>query len=117
MAELSQVLFVKASTRVQTWFLPQRMKNAVMMWAVLNGLAGYQMFWLAYRFHGRTHDEVPAMWGTEVTRNELMRKVFLGLLLYAAYYVLLFAMYFFFRTRCGSTAVCERRGSPKGEAC
>ncbi|MEJ2256261.1 MAG: alpha/beta hydrolase [Woeseiaceae bacterium] len=96
MAELSEVLFVKASTRVQTWFFPQRMNNAVMMWAVLNGLAGYLMFWLAYRFHGRQHGVVPAMWGTQVTRNELVRTVFLGLLLYAAYYVLLFAMYFFF---------------------
>jgi hypothetical protein len=96
MAELSQELFVSASTRVQTWFFPQRMNNAVMMWAVLNGLAGYLMFWLAYRFHGRRHGVVPAMWGTQVTRNELVRTVFLGLLLYAAYYVLLFAMYFFF---------------------
>jgi hypothetical protein len=96
MAELSQLLFVEASTRVQTWFFPQRMNNAVMMWAVLNGVVGYLMFWLAYRFHGRKHGVVPAMWGTQITRDELVRTVLLGLLLYATYYVLLFAMYFFF---------------------
>ena len=34
---------VKASTREQTWFFPQRMNNAVMMWAVLNGTVGFLM--------------------------------------------------------------------------
>ncbi len=55
MAELSQRLFVDASSRVMTWFFPQRMNNAVMMWAVLNGLIGFLMFWLAWRFHGKQH--------------------------------------------------------------
>jgi len=96
MAELSQALFVEASNRAQTWFFPQRMNNAVMMWAVLNGLVGYLMFWLSYHFHGRQHGVVPAMWGTSITTREFARTLVLALVLYAAYYLLLFAMYFFF---------------------
>ena len=96
MAELSQLLFVDASRRVQTWFFPQRMNNAVMMWAVLNGLVGFLMFWLSYRFHGRQHGVVPEMWGAAITAREFGRTLAMALTLYVAYYLLLYAMYFFF---------------------
>jgi len=96
MAELSQALFVKASTREQTWFFPQRMNNAVMMWAVLNGTVGILMFWLTYRFHGRKHGVIPGMWGVKISRDELLRTFGLALLLFASYYLLLFTMYYLF---------------------
>ena len=94
MSELSQVLFVAASTRVQTWFFPQRMNNAVMMWAVLNGLVGYLMFWLAYRFHGKQHGVVPDMWGARIGRSELLRTFWLALTLFVFYFLLLFTIYY-----------------------
>ncbi len=94
MSELSQALFVAASTRQQTWFFPQRMNNAVMMWAVLNGLVGYLMFWLAYRFHGRQHGVVPAMWGAKIGRSELLRTFWLALTLFVFYFLLLFTIYY-----------------------
>jgi len=96
MAELSQVLFVNASTRVQTWFFPQRMNNAVMMWAVLNGTVGFLMFWMSYRFHGRHHGVRPEMWGAKISLPELLRTFLLALSLYASYYLLLFLMYYMF---------------------
>ncbi len=96
MAELSQVLFVKASTREHTWFFPQRMNNAVMMWAVLNGTVGFLMFWLTYRFHGKQHGVLPAMWGLKISRAELFRTFALALLLFGSYYLLLFTMYYLF---------------------
>ncbi len=96
MAELSQTLFVKASTREQTWFFPQRMNNAVMMWAVLNGTVGFLMFWLTYRFHGKRHGVVPEMWGVKIGRAELLRTFALALLLFGSYYLLLFTMYYLF---------------------
>ena len=94
MSELSQVLFVAASTRVQTWFFPQRMNNAVMMWAVLNGLVGYLMFWLAYRFHGKQHGVVPDMWGARIGRSELLRTFWLALTLFVFFFLLLFTIYY-----------------------
>ena len=96
MAELSKVLFVAASSREATWFFPQRMNNAVMMWAVLNGIVGFLMFWLSYRFYGRQHGVTPAMWGASIDRRELARTALLALMIFALYYLLLFAIYWFF---------------------
>ncbi len=94
MSELSQVLFVTASTREQTWFFPQRMNNAVMMWAVLNGLVGFLMFWLTYRFHGKRHGVAPDMWGAKIGRSELLRTFWLALTLFIFYFLLLFTIYY-----------------------
>ncbi len=95
MAELSQKLFVDASSRRMTWFFPQRMNNAVMLWAVLNGLVGYAMFFLSYRFHGRAHGVRPEMWGVSISRGLLLRTVALAATLFIFYYLLVFAIYFF----------------------
>ena len=94
MSELSQVLFVAASTREQTWFFPQRMNNAVMMWAVLNGLVGFLMFWLTYRFHGKQHGVTPDMWGAKIARAELSRTFGLAVTLFVLYFLLLFTIYY-----------------------
>ena len=51
--ELSQKLFPEASNRQVTWFFPQRMNNGVMLWAIFNGLIGFVLFYLGYRWHGR----------------------------------------------------------------
>ena len=96
MAELSQKLFVAASNREATWFFPQRMNNAVMLWALLNGALGYALFFGSYRFYGRRNGADPASWGAAIGRSELLRTIVLALCLFAAYYGLLFAVYFFF---------------------
>jgi fermentation-respiration switch protein FrsA (DUF1100 family) len=44
MAGLSATIFPKATASVLTWAFPQRMNNAVMLWAVLNGIAGMIIF-------------------------------------------------------------------------
>jgi hypothetical protein len=83
-----------ALPRPQTWFFPQRMNNAVMMWAVLNGFVGYVMFWLAYRFHGKQHGVAPDMWGAKIGRSELLRTFWLALTLFVFYFLLLFTIYY-----------------------
>ena len=96
MAELSQKLFVDASSRQMTWFFPQRMNNAVMLWALLNGAMGYLLFWLSYRFFGKKNGIRPEMWGAKIGRKELFRVFLLAVLLYLSYYLLVFGIYFFF---------------------
>ncbi len=96
MAELSQKLFVAASTRQLTWFFPQRMNNAVMLWAVLNGTVGFLMFWLSYRHFGRHRGITPDMWGLKIGRRQLLRTFVLALFLFATYFLFLFAVYYFF---------------------
>jgi hypothetical protein len=95
MAELSQKLFVAASTRQQTWFFPQRMNNAVMLWAVLNGSVGYLMFWLSYRFFGKKHGVSPRSWGADTNRPELLRTFMLAFALFLFFFLTLFAIYYF----------------------
>ena len=95
MAELSQKLFVAASTRQLTWFFPQRMNNAVMLWAVLNGTVGFLMFWLSYRYFGRKNGITPAFWGVAASARELGKTLILALLLFAAFFVTLFTIYYF----------------------
>ncbi|MBT8047017.1 MAG: alpha/beta hydrolase [Xanthomonadales bacterium] len=96
MAELSQQLFTDASSRQMTWFFPQRMNNAVMLWALLNGSLGYLLFFLSYRFFGRTHGVEPEMWGAKIGRQMLFRTFLLALTLFFYYFLLVFLVYFLF---------------------
>lgn len=96
MAELSQKIFVAASTRHQTWFFPQRMNNAVMMWAVLNGSIGFLMFFLSYRYWGKKHRIIKEMWGTSINKNEMLQTLGLAIIVFIYYYTLLGLVYYFF---------------------
>lgn len=95
MAEFSQKVFVAASTRQLTWFFPQRMNNAVMLWALLNGTVGFLLFWLSYRYFGRHHGNSPDLWGVATNRGELLRTVCAALLLFVAFFLILFTVYYF----------------------
>jgi len=96
LTELAQKLFVAASGREQTWFFPQRMNNGVMLWALLNGLVGFALFFLGHRLHGRHARTGPAVWGAQTTGRELIRTFLLALTLFTAFFLLLFAIYYFF---------------------
>jgi hypothetical protein len=96
MAELSQKLFVDASSRQMTWFFPQRMNNAVMLWALLNGTLGFALFFGSYHFFGKHHGVRPAMWGAAISGLQLFRTFMLALALYFYYFLLVFLVYFLF---------------------
>jgi len=96
MSELSKILFVGASNREQTWFFPQRMNNAVMLWTVLNGLVGFLMFYLSYRFYGEKHGVQRESWGTGISLIELAKTFSLSLALFLFYFLFLFMLYYFF---------------------
>ncbi|MGY8654177.1 MAG: alpha/beta hydrolase family protein [Verrucomicrobiia bacterium] len=94
--ELSQKIFVAASNREQTWFFPQRMNNAVMMWAVLNGVVGFLLFFMTYRFYGKRNGIHTGMWGVATSRSELTRTAALAATLFGFFFVLLFTVYYLF---------------------
>lgn len=96
MAELSQKMFVAATSRELTWFFPQRMNNAVMLWAVLNGTVGFLMFWLSYRQFGSRHGVSPDMWGLKIKPSQLIQTFLLACCLFVFYFLFLFAVYYFF---------------------
>ena len=96
MAEISQKVFVDASSRQMTWFFPRRMNNAVMLWALLNGGLGFVLFFGSYYFYGRHHGVRPEMWGATINRPQLFRTFVLALSLYLFYFLLVFLVYFLF---------------------
>ena len=61
------------------------MNNAVMLWALLNGLVGFLLFYLGYRFPGKRTGARPDMWGARVGVAELARTCALAAVLFLAY--------------------------------
>ena len=98
MVNATFVLFPTASGARQTWWFPQRINNAVLLWAVANGLIGLLIFWLTYRFHGRKNGVTPDMLGLRVTAGELWRTCLLALAVAGAFFALLFTVYGVFHT-------------------
>jgi hypothetical protein len=94
LSEFSQRLFVAASNREATWFFPQRMNNAVMMWAVVNGLVGFALYFGARRLRGRGEGVLPDASGARVDASELARTCALALTLFLSFYALLFSVYY-----------------------
>lgn len=97
LTELSQKLFVAATSREQTWFFPQRMNNGVMLWALFNGLVGFLLFYAGHRWQqGRNNGAAGSgSWGAQVGGRELVRTFLLALTLFLAFFLLLFAVHWF----------------------
>jgi len=91
--ELSQRLFTEAAGREPTWFFPQRMNNAVVLWAFCNGLIGFTLFGLGYLLHGRANGAAPAAWGVATNPRELFRTAVLAAVLWSAFFLTLFVVY------------------------
>lgn len=89
LAELSQRLFPEASGRTLTWFFPQRMNNALMLWALINGLVGFALFLAARRLRREPSSagEVGPVW--RISAAELGRTGLLALILWGAFFLLL----------------------------
>jgi hypothetical protein len=85
------VLFPAASQAQQTWWFPQRINNAILLWAVANGAIGLIVFWLNYRFRGRNQGVTPDMLGIATSRKEILKTIGLALCVFSAFYLLLFA--------------------------
>lgn len=98
MIRATALLFPAASASQQTWWFPQRMNNAVLLWAVANGAIGLVVFLINYRLFGKRNGVVPGMWGIRTTAGELLRTLGLALAVFGAFYGLLFASYGLFHT-------------------
>jgi dienelactone hydrolase len=86
-------IFPAASQAQQTWWFPQRINNAVLLWAVANGVIGLAVFWLTWKFHGRKTGVISGMFGIGTNVRELLRTVCLALCVLGSFYALLFASY------------------------
>lgn len=93
MAQATFVVFPTASNAGQTWWFPQRMNNAVLLWAVANGAIGLLLFALNYRFFGKKNGVSWEMLGLQTSVGEILRTVGLALVVFASFYALLLASF------------------------
>lgn len=89
--EWSQQWFAAAANREQTWFFPQRMNNAVMLWALLNGVVGFGLFWLGRRLAGARGPIA----GWRLGSGQWVRTVALATVLYVGFFGQLAFVYWF----------------------
>jgi hypothetical protein len=96
LSEWSQEWFRAAHERQQTWFFPQRMNNALMLWAASNALVGFALFFGSTRLLRRASaDPLPTqpVW---IGVRDCARSLALALCLHAGFFGTLFFVYYLF---------------------
>ena len=96
LSELSKSLFVDASNRIQTWFFPQRMNNAVMLWAILNGIVGLLLFYFIYHFYGKSNGVKFENLGVKISKSDILKTIYLALAIFFFYFTLINIIYYLF---------------------
>ncbi|BCR36170.1 alpha/beta hydrolase family protein [Mariniplasma anaerobium] len=100
-SQLTFILFPKASSSVNTWFFPQRMTNAVAIWAVMSGLFSALMFFLSHILFMRPKKGVYTkglknevdLWGLKISLKDFGKTVLLGLSVVVIYFSTLMLVY------------------------
>lgn len=105
-AKLSFILFPEASQSVVTWFFPQRMTNAVAVWAVLSGTFAMFVFMVSRYISlmiqkKKSNIEISykaefKKWGVSIGWKNLGKTVLLGLAVVTIYFLLLMIVYSIF---------------------
>jgi len=96
MVRATATLFPQASAAQQTWWFPERINNAVLLWAVVNGAIGLVVFWLTWRFHGRNIGMNQETFGLHIGARDILRTIGLAGSVFGLFYALVFLSYDFF---------------------
>ena len=96
MSDLSLKIFTDASTRVATWFFPQRMNNAIMLWAIFNGIIGLIIFFINNKFFHSDSDKKTIATMLSISKKELGKTITLALLVFIFYFGFLSFIYYLF---------------------
>ena len=102
-SKLTFVFFPEASNSVPTWFFPQRMTNAVAIWAVISGLFSALMFILSHIFFMRDKKDKLTdqkgfkkelkLWGLDLNLKDVGKTFLLGLIIVVIYFTMLMIVY------------------------
>lgn len=91
-SKLSFILFPKASNSVNSWFFPQRMTNAVAIWAVISGtfaallFIGYHIISNWYKRKKADKPDTISSWGIKIPFKDVMKTFLLGIIVIFIYY-------------------------------
>jgi hypothetical protein len=105
-AKLTLTLFPEASQSVNTWFFPQRMTNAVAVWAVLSGGFAMIVFIMSRIISLKIKqkaDHQPILikdemkhWGVATTGKNFLKTLLVSLIVVTLYFLLLMIIYWIF---------------------
>jgi hypothetical protein len=106
-AKLTLTLFPEASRSVNTWFFPQRMTNAVMVWAVISGTFSMVVFaisrWIGLSIKKtKTNSKIDfknefKTWGIIPGWKNVLKTILVALLVVFAYFMTLMIVFWIFR--------------------
>ena len=96
MSNLSLKVFTDASTRVATWFFPQRMNNAIMLWAFLNGSIGLFIFYMMNKYYQNSNNKYLINKMMALSKKEIGKTILVAFLIFFCYFGLLAIVYYFF---------------------
>lgn len=113
LARATFVLFPQASERYQTWWFPQRINNAILLWAIANGLLGLLVFFATYQLHGKRNGATPALQAIRIGAKELALTAGLAVTVVVAFYGLLFVSYEIFHSDFRFTFVSAPAAFPR----
>lgn len=91
-SKLTFIFFPQASNSRPTWFFPQRMTNAVMIWAVISGAFAIVLFighhFMEKYFAKKRGKEIPTIksWGIKIPFKDFLKTCILGVLVIVLYF-------------------------------
>lgn len=106
-------IFTNAVTNNSTDFFPQPGPNAIIIWALVNGLAAIAIFVISYFVYGKANGDKPDNWGVKTTWARVGKAALLAFLVVAVAYgfVLLADLFFTVDFRFWSFAIRAAEGN------
>lgn len=108
MGDLSKAWFPDAAAHKLTWFFPERMNNAVMLWAALNGIIGLILYFITFFFIGRRDGEKVKDLGIAIGWKNLFKTFVVAILAWMGFYGIIHLMDFLFHVDARFTFVAIR---------
>ena len=94
----TSTLFPTATAGLQTWFFPERMNNAIMLWAFLNGIIGIIIFIINFNLSTTPQERKSKAIGLKTSAIEIVKTLGLALCVTGIFYIVLFSIYAIFHT-------------------
>ena len=108
MADLSKLLFADAAAHKVTWIFPERMNNAVMLWALLNGIVGIILYFTTFFFIGGRDGEKVKDLGIKIGWKNFLKTIVVAFLTWVGFYVIIALVDFCFHVDARFTFVAIR---------
>ena len=107
------LIFSNGAVNNTTRFFPQPGPNAIIIWALFNGLVAIVIFALSYFIYGKKHGDSPTNWGIKTSWANIGKTALLAIIVASAAYGLVLLSDLFFTTdfRLWSFAIRAARGN------